>query len=200
MRIPFVTAAFAALVLSLPVSAQKVQVFGGNGERASTSQILFGEGVMAGMAINYGQPVWKDSHEKMLDSLKGKLLRLGKDWWTTFTTSVDVEIGGTKVPAGAYLLGLSCDKDGNFSLAVLDASKALKGGAAPWPMDDKGTMNWKPDFTAPLTLHKGEAKESVEKLTITLAANAADLSKGTFTIAWGKHTLTAPLAVAVAKK
>lgn len=200
MRFPFVTTALAALCLSLPVAAQKVQVFGGNGDRAATSQILFGEGLMAGMSITYGQPVWKDSHNAMMEKLKGKLLRLGKDWWTTFTTSSDVEIGGVKIAAGAYLLGLHCDKDGKFSLAGIDAGKAMKAGAMPWPMDEEGNMNWKPDFLVPLQLNKDASKESVEKLTMTLAANGDDLSKGTFTLAWGTHTLTAPMAVVVAAK
>jgi hypothetical protein len=200
MRIPFLAKSLTLLCLALPATAQKVQVFGGNGDRAATSQILFGNGVMAGMSITYGQPQWQDNYDGMLDKLKGKLLRLGKDWWTTFTSSADVEIGGVKIPAGAYLLGLSCDKDGKFALAVLDAAKALKAAATPWPIDDAGNMNWKPDMLIPLTLNQGTAKESAEKLTITLQANGDDLAKGTFTLAWGKHTLTAPLAVLVAKK
>lgn len=200
MRPSFFTTSLTLLCLALPATAQKVQVFGGNADRAATTQVLFGANVMAGMSITYGQPQWHDHYDGMLEKLKGKLLRLGKDWWTTFTTSADVEIGGVKLAAGAYLLGLSCDKDGKFALAVLEASKGLKAGAAPWPLDDAGAMNWKPDHLIPLTLHQGEAKESVEKLTITLKANADDLAKGSLTLAWGKHTLTASLAVLTAKQ
>lgn len=200
MRFPFLTAVAAALCLALPATAQKVQVFGGNGERATSSQVLFGQGLMAGMAITYGQPMWQDSHNAMMDSLKGKLLRLGKDWWTTFNTSVDVEIGGTKIPAGAYVVGLMCDKDGNFSLALHDQTKAMKAGATPWPIDENGGMNWKPEILAPLTLHKDKAEESVAKMTMTLKANAEDLANGSFSIAWGKHVLDAKLAVLVPAK
>ncbi|MBM4061540.1 MAG: DUF2911 domain-containing protein [Planctomycetes bacterium] len=200
MRIPFLPAALAALCFALPASAQKVEVFGGSGTRAASTQVLFGDGIMAGMSISYGQPVWQDSYDALTDQAKGRLLRLGKDWWTLFTTSVDVAIGGTKIPAGAYVAGLQCDKDGKWNLALLEATKAMKQGATPWPIDEEGTMNWKPDLLAPLQLQKGANKEPIEKLTITLAANGEDLQKGTFTIAWGKHQLTAPLAVAAAKK
>lgn len=200
MRFPLLTSLATALCLALPATAQKVQVFGGNGERASSSQILFGPGIMAGMAVNYSQPTWKESHNELMDSLKGKLLRLGKDWWTTFNTSVDVEFGGVKVPKGSYLLGLSCDKEGKFSLALLDAAKALKAGAAPWPLDDQGTMNWKPDILAPMELHKDVADTSVTKMTMTLKANAEDLADGSFTIAWGKHELRTKLAVLAGTK
>ena len=200
MRFPVLSAALAALCFALPTTAQKVQIYGGNGERAQTSQLLFGENVMAGMQIVYSQPLWKDSHNAMMESLKGKLLRLGKDWWTTFNTTVDLEISGVKVPAGSYVLGLDCSKEGKFSLAFLDSTKAMKQGAMPFPVDEKGTMNWKPEFLVPVELHKDSAKESVAKMTMTLTANADDLSKGSFELAWGKHTLTAPVAVVLAKK
>ena len=200
MRFPFLTAVAAALCLALPTTAQDVKVFEGKGERATSSQVVFGNGVVAGMAIAYGRPTWKDSHNAMLDSLKGKLLRLGSDWWTTFNTSVDVEIGGTKILAGAYVVGLMCDKDGKFSLALHDQTKAMKAGATPWPIDENGGMNWKPEILAPLTLHKDKAEESVAKMTMTLKANAEDLANGSFSIAWGKHVLDAKLAVLVPAK
>jgi hypothetical protein len=202
MRLPILSAAFAALCLALPTAAQangQIQIFGGDGDRAATTQILFGADVMAGMSITYGQPAWSDSYDAMLEKIKGRLNRLGKDWWTTFTTSAAVEIGGVKVPAGAYVVGLDCDKDGKFSLALHEATSAMKAGATPWPIDKEGTMNWKPEILVPLTLNKGTAAESVAKMTMTLVANAKDLKQGTFTLAWGKHTLTAPLAVHTGK-
>jgi hypothetical protein len=199
MRFPILTAALAALCFSAPTLAQDVQVFGGKGTRAASTLVMFGKDVMAGMSVTYGEPGWQDSHEKMLPELKGRLLRLGKDWWTTFTTSVAIDIGGTKIPAGSYLLGLQCDKDGKFSLALLDATKGMQQGAVPFENPQTKQMNWKPDMLAPLTFNQGTAKESVAKMSIELKADQTDPSKGTFTIAWGKHTLTAPMTIQLKK-
>ena len=187
-------AAFAALCLSLPAAAQKVQVFGGAAERASSSLVMFGENTMAGITVTYGQPMWQPEYDSMLDKLKGKLNRLGKDMWTTFLTTVPVEIGGAKVEAGSYVVGLMCDKDGKFHLALLDATKSAKAGTLPF-----GDQTWTPDVLCPLTLNKDGAKESAKKMTMTLAADEKDPSNGTFTLAWGKHTLTGALQIQLAK-
>jgi hypothetical protein len=172
----------------------KVQVFGGHGERAATSQILFGDGIMSGMSITYGQPVWQDAYNGMLDRLKGKLLRLGKDWWTTFTTSCDLAFDDVKVPAGAYLVGLACDVDGNFALTLLEASKGMRQGALPFSTNEQGTMNWQPDLRIPLQLHRDGNSETVSQLRITLSANGDNLRDGKFELAWGKHLLTSSFA------
>jgi hypothetical protein len=191
MRLPILSAAFAALCLAVPAAAQ-VQVHAGNGTCAASTAVFFGEKVMGGMQITYNQPPWKEENEAKIEQAKGHLNRLGMNWWSMFNTSVDVEIGGTKVPAGCYVLGLDCSKDGKWSLALLDASKAMKAGAMPFPVDEKGTMNWKPEILAPLE-HKNDAKTVAEKMTMTLELSK-DL-KGSYTLAWGKHTLTAAMTV-----
>ncbi|MBL8756040.1 MAG: DUF2911 domain-containing protein, partial [Planctomycetes bacterium] len=144
--------------------------------------------------VTHGQPEWKAEYDGMLDKLKGKTNRLGKDMWTTFATSVPVEIGGAKVPAGSYVVALHCDNDGKFSLAMLDSTKAMQAGAMPF-----GPQKWTPDVTCPLTLNKDVAKEVAAKMTMELKADAKDPMQGTFTLAWGKHTLTAPLAIHAGK-
>jgi hypothetical protein len=194
MRFPFVSAALAALCFALPATAQKVQVFGGNSTRACSSLVLFGDNVMAGLTITHGQPEWQPEYDGMLDKLKGKLNRLGKDLWTTFMSSVPCEIGGVKVPAGSYVVALHCDDKGQFALAMMDASKAMKDGAMPF-----GPQKWTPDVVCPLTLNKDVAKEAVSKMEMTLKADEAEPTKGAFTLAWGKHTLTAPIAIHIGK-
>ncbi|MFK7742663.1 MAG: DUF2911 domain-containing protein [Planctomycetota bacterium] len=199
MRLPTLSAAFAALCLALPTTAQhgmeKMQVFGGPSQRACSSVILFGQNIMAGMTITHGQPVWQDKYTGMLNQLKGKTLRLGKDLWTTFMTSVAVEIGGTKVPAGSYCAGLVCDDAGNFSLALIDSTTTMKKGLMPF-----GPQEWKPEVLIPLTLNKDVTKKSVEKMTMTLVTEKDNPMKGMFTLAWGPHSLTAPMQVHSEKK
>lgn len=198
MRLSLIATAFATFCLALPTTAQKVQVFGGNSERNATTQILFGENLAGGISIEHGQPMWQDSHDEMLPKLKGKLLRLGKDWWTTMTTSFALNIGGTKVPAGSYLVGLNCDQDGEFALALLEATKGLKAGALPFSMNEAGSMNWKPDYLCPLDMKKGTADEVVEKMTMTLKIDGATLA-GSYTLAWGTHQLVSVVTVSTGK-
>ncbi|MBX3461959.1 MAG: DUF2911 domain-containing protein [Planctomycetes bacterium] len=190
MRLPILTAALAALTFVLPAAAQKVRVFGGNTQRACSSVLLFGEGVMAGITVTYGQPEWQAEYEQMLDRLKGKLNRLGKDLWTTFLNSCDVEIGGTKIPAGSWVVGLSCDADGNFGLAFLDATKAMQAGTMPF-----GPQTWKPDHVAPMELRRDASKDAVAKMTMELKAEADEPTRGTFTLSWGRHQLVGALAI-----
>ena len=195
MRFHFAATILATVCLALPATAQKLNAFAANGERAETrigvASADFSTFALA--TVTHGQPAWKAEYDGMLDKLKGKMNRLGKDWFTTLTNSSELEIGGTKLPAGSYIVGLHCDKDGKFSLAFMDAGKAMKDGVNPF-------MEWKPEFSAPVTLNKDAAKESVAKMTMTFHAEEGGEGKGTFTIAWGKHTLTAPVMLHAPKK
>jgi hypothetical protein len=192
MHFPRLTAALAALCFALPTTAQ--DVYNVSGERMASTALAFGGNSMAAMTISYGQPMWKEEYTGMLDKLKGKMNRLGKDFWTTFMTASAVEIGGVKVAAGSYVVGLHCDKDGKLALAFLDASKAMKDGVMPWDQKE-----WTPDAVCPLTLNKDVAKDSVQKMTMEVKLDEKAPTKGSFTLAWGKHTATAPVAIPAAK-
>lgn len=195
MRFPLLSAALAAVCLAVPATAQKIQVFGGNSQRADSSLILFGQNMMAGINITHGQPEWNDKYTGMLDKLKGKTHRLGKNLWTTFMTSTPISIGGTKVKAGSYCVALKCDDNGKFALAMINANKAMRQNLMPFMPN-----NWKPDVVTPLTLNKDASKESVQKMTMTLAVDKKSPMNGTFTLAWGPHTLTADLKILPAEK
>jgi hypothetical protein len=195
MRSHLITAALAAICFTLPATAQKVRVFGGIGQRASTSVLFFGENVMGAVTIVHGEPQWQPSYDGRIDEVKGKLLRLGKDLWTTYMSSVDVEIGGVNVPAGSYVVGLQCDEDGNFGLAFLDATKALKNGTMPF-----GAQTWTPDVVAPLALKRNASEEVVSKLKMELTADEEDPPSGNVTLSWGKHQLHAALKIHIAEK
>jgi len=197
MRFNLIPAAFAAFCLALPTTAQekKVQVFGGNTQRAASTMILFGQGLMAGVTIVHGQPEWNDKYTGMLDKLKGKTNRLGKDFWTTFMTNSPIEIGGSKIEPGCYCVALHCDKEGKFSLVMTDSTAAMKKSYMPW-----GPFEWKPAAKAPLKLNMNASKKSQQTMLMTLKANDDNPMNGTFTLAWGPHTLTAPVKVHKAEK
>src|SRR5262245_56274783 len=106
--------ALAVAALALPASqSQQLQAFGGNSPRMAATRLCFDQQLRGMICVQYGQPTWKAEYDGMLEKLKGKQLRLGKDFWTTFNTTVALDVGGTAVPAGAYYLGLTCGADGN---------------------------------------------------------------------------------------
>jgi hypothetical protein len=202
MRFPLL-AALAAACLAFPVVAQ-TESHAMSSTRNETRMLMFTRPDFSGFAmasLTHGQPAWKPEYDGNLEklevdgkSVKGAVLRLGKDWWTTLITSSEFEIGGAKIAPGSYVVGLQCDKDGKFALALMDSTKAMKEGVTPF------TPNWKPEILAPLTLNKGAAKEPVEKMTMTFTGDQSAVGKGTFTLAWGKHTLTAPVQLHAPKK
>lgn len=105
--------------------------------------------------------------------------------FTTLIAFSELEIGGAKIAPGSYIAALHCDKDGKFGLALLDSTMAMKEKVYPG-------ADFKPDVLCPMTLNKDAAKDVVAKMSMTFDAKKEDGGKGTFTIAWRKHTLTAP--------
>jgi hypothetical protein len=191
MRIPFL-AALAALTLTVATSAQD-QKLGGmavSSERGETRLMVANKdfSVFSLASLTYGRPDWSPKHagdvDKM-DAFKGKTIRLGKDGFTTLITFSELEIGGAKIGPGSYIVALQLDNDGKPSLAFLDSTKAMKEKVFPG-------MDFKADVLAPVTFNKGASKDVVAKMTMTFDAKKEDGGKGTLTIAWGPHTVTAP--------
>jgi hypothetical protein len=193
MRFQILAAAVAAVTF---VSArQEKQVFGGPDpdRRASTVFVSTDNGALAGASISYSQAEWRDGHERMLEQLRaGPYTRLGKGWWTTFDTIGTLEIGGTKIDAGSYYLGLAVAEDGAFRLLLFDSKQTMKSGLLPATTAlYRGEV--KPEITAPLTLAKNSLKEVVARLEIEITADKNDPATGRFSIRWGKHELSAPV-------
>lgn len=209
MRLSILSAA-CAVCLAVPALAQegtaknppptdastpkKFQSMAFPGAHAQTTLAVFTSDFSAGSmaTISHGQPEWNDKYDAMLETLKGTTQRLGSGAWTSLTTTTELELGGTKIPAGAYVVAVAVAKDGAFSLALCDSGKAAKSGLMPG-----GPQTWKPEYTVPMT--KGVGKEVASKMTMTFDADPKVPGKGNFTIAWGKHTLTAPATLSTPK-
>jgi hypothetical protein len=192
MRFPLIPALLCAALFAAPTTAQKMRGMAFSGPRHSTTLAMFASDFSVGhMAIvAHGQPTWKEAYadfDGLIAKYKGQINRLGSNWWTTLQSSTTLELGGVAIPAGSYVVAIAIDETGKkFSLALLDATKAMKTGAMPFQ-----PAKWTPDVTVPMTFHKDAAEQPVEKMTMTFEADAETAGKGTFTIAWGPHTLTA---------
>src|SRR5208283_2719107 len=113
----------AVVLLSLiPAHAQQskpvVTPEGGPPDDRASTRVLYWNRLQhaaAGQfAIDYGRPVWKSVYEdpvKFGQMTKGKVWRMGSNFWTTLDTCLPLKISGKDVPVGYYYLGLHRSED-----------------------------------------------------------------------------------------
>lgn len=193
MRFQFLAAALAALTFIATLPAQRVSGGPDPDRRASSVFVASDSGALAAASISYTAPTWRDSYDGMLAQLKAaNYTMLGKNWWTTLDTIGALEIGGTRIEAGSYYLGLAVGKDGAFSLLVFDSQRAMKARLLP-ATTALYTGEAKADIKAPLTFAKDSLASVVGKMEIEITADPKDPATGKLSIRWGKHELSAPV-------
>jgi hypothetical protein len=146
------------------------------------------------LTITFGRPVWKKEYENspFFDiATKGKIWRLGNDYWTILDTNIPLKISGKDVPVGLWYLGLYRSSDGgSWSLSFIDPVKARGIRLDPFAIN-KAPI----EFKIPMALESPE--ESKERLTISLSAQKENIKNVTLKIAWGKLQLSAPVQVSL---
>ncbi len=198
----FSYAAIVAVLALVPtLTAQRVDGGADPDRRSSTVAVSSEEaGVLAAVSISYSSPAWQDSHDGMLEQLKGSnYTRLGKGWWTTFDTVGRIEIGGQAIEAGSYYLGLAVAKDGAWSLLLFDSGQAMKRRLLPGTTA-LYTGEARAELRAPMTLGKEPLAEVVTRLEIEIRADKGDVTAGRLSIRWGRHELSAPVRFHLAKE
>jgi Protein of unknown function (DUF2911) len=145
-------------------------------------------------AIDYGRPAWKKDYDdpaKFDQMTKGRVWRLGSNFWTTLDTQLPLKIGARSVSPGYYYLGLRRSGDGSaWSLAFIDPSKVRSARIDAFQIERAPV-----EFEIPMTVEP--AKGSTERLTLTLAYAKETPKDVKLTIAWGKLQLSAPIQVTV---
>jgi len=148
------------------------------------------------LAIDYGRPAWKKDYEdpaKFDGMTKGKVWRMGSNFWTLLDTSLPLKISGKSVSPGYYFLGLARSADGSkWSLAFIDPVKVRAARGDGFEM-----QRAKVEFEAPVTVEK--ATSTVDKLTITFSYKEDAPTKVTLKVAWGNFLVTAPVDVTLIK-
>jgi hypothetical protein len=175
-------------------------VEGGNppDDRASARVLYWNEtaNTAAGqIAVNYGRPVWKKEYEdaaKFDAMTKGKVWRMGSNFWSNLYTDVPINIAGKALNPGLYFLGLQRSADGSsWSLAFIDPMKVRDAHIDAFDIR-KATV----EFTAPMTADS-PSSDPVEKLTITMTHPENNMRDVTLKVAWGHLALSAPVKVSV---
>ena len=176
----------------------KIIAFGSDSPERGTTRVGYWnneKNMGAGQfAIDYGRPVWRKEYEdtaKFDKMTKGKVYRLGSNFWTTLDTDMPLTIAGKTIPAGMWYLGLHRSEDGaSWSLAFIDPAKARAAHV------DASEIERAPiAYKVPMTFEQGA--EAKDKLTIDLLFQKPNLNAVTLKIAWGKMQLTAPIQVPV---
>ncbi len=190
----------AALLIATSLHArqnQKIEVEGGDVDDRGSARVLYwndsAHAAAGQFAINYGRPVWRKEYEDSakFDSMtKGKVWRMGSNYWSNLYTDVPLTIAGTAVAPGLYFLGLQRSADGSsWSLAFIDPVKVRKAR-----IDAFQISKAKVEFTAPMSIEPATS-EAVEKLTLTVTHPENDIHNATLKVAWGHLALTAPIKV-----
>lgn len=174
----------------------KIGAFGSDSPARGTTRVGYWnneKNMGAGQfAIDYGRPVWRKEYEDTANfdkMTKGKVYRLGSNFWTTLDTDMPLTIAGKTIPAGLWYLGLHRSADGAvWSLVFIDPAKARAAHV------DASEIERAPiAYKAPMTIDQsGEPKD---KLTIDLLFSKPNLDKVTLKIGWGKIQLSAPIQV-----
>jgi len=199
-------AALGAFILLLALSAQAQQsqpvivAEGGQPDDRGSARVLYWntklDGSAGQFAINYGRPVWKSVYEDpaKFDALtKGKIWRMGSNFWTDLDTSVPLKVSGREVPIGHYYLGLHRSADSaNWSLAFIDPATVRSAH-----LDAFDIRKAPIEFEVPMSVAKSDTK--TEKLTLTLSYPQTDTRKVTLKLVWGNLVLTAPIEATVAE-
>jgi hypothetical protein len=176
----------------------KIVAEGGTPDDRSSARVLYWNtqtNVPAGQfAIDYGRPVWKKEYEESatFDAMtRGKIWRMGSNFWSILDTQLPLSIGGKKVPAGFYYLGLHRSEEGSeWSLVFIDPGRVRKARLDAFQIEKAPV-----EFEALMSIAKAETR--AEKLTITLSYPKDDIKHLTMRVAWGNLALSAPIEVVV---
>jgi len=146
---------------------------------------------VAAVSIEFGRPVWNrqlDNPATFDQLTRGKVWRLGSDYWTTLDTNLPLTIAGRKIAVGLWYLGLDRSADGaTWSLAFIDPVKARSGG-----MDGHWMDRVPVELKVPLIVETTTGALT-EKLAITLTAQPDNMRNLTLRIAWGRLRLATPV-------
>ena len=177
----------------------KIEAEGGTPDDRASARVLYWNGqtnsAAGQVAIDYGRPVWKKQYNdaaKFDAMTRGKVWRMGSNYWTILDTNLPLSISGKRVAAGLYYLGLHRSDNGSeWSLAFIDPAKARKMHLDAFQVERAPV-----EFEAHMS-NVSKTENQAEKLTITLSYPKEDIKHVTMQIDWGNLVLSTPIEVTV---
>ncbi len=200
MKSIVVAGAFLSMVFPLLAQQQRPAMVAEDGtpQERGSARVLYwntkADTAYGQFAIDYGRPVWRKEYDDTasFDKLtKGKIYRLGSNFWTVLDTHLPLRISGKEVSPGHYYLGLARSADGDkWSLVFIDSTKARSMHLDAFQIERAPVLFQVPMSVEPVT-------DRSEKLTITLSYTKVKPKDVKLAISWGKLRLTAPVEVTV---
>lgn len=141
------------------------------------TDVKFSDGKM--LVVQYSQPGINDPKTKQPRVVWGQLVpwgavwRMGANEATSFETDTDLDVGGTKVPAGSYTLDLLPQQNGPWKLII---NKTTGNWGIPYP----GAAS----DLARIDMKVSPIPTTVERFTIKLAPAKGETT--TLTLQWEK--------------
>jgi hypothetical protein len=176
----------------------KIVAEGGSPDDRASARVLYwnaqADAAAGQVAIDYGRPLWKKEYDDAakFDALtRGKIWRMGSNFWTTLDTQLPLSISGKKLAVGSYYLGLHRSEEGSeWSLVFIDPARVRKARLDAFQIEKAPV-----EFEAVMSTTKADAPTA--KLTITLSYPKDDIKHVTMRVAWGNLVLSAPMEVAL---
>ena len=177
----------------------KVVAEGGTPDDRASARVLYwnsqSNSAAGQLAIDYGRPVWRKEYNdsaKFDAMTRGKVWRMGSNYWTILDTNLPLSIGGKKVPIGLYYIGLHRSEEGSeWSLAFIDPAKARKMHLDAFQIERAPV-----EFEAHMS-NVSKTESPAQKLTITLSYPKNDIKHVTMLVVWGNLSLSTPIEVTV---
>lgn len=158
---------------SIPKDEKKMQL----PSPPACTDVKFADG--KAITIEYSQPGMKGRVVWGQLVPWGKVWRMGANEATSFTTDVDLMVGGTKVPAGSYSLDLLPQQNGPWKLIV---NKTTGQWGIPYPGEasDLARIDMKtsslPNPVERFTMKLAPAKGGATTLTLEWEKTAASIA------------------------
>jgi hypothetical protein len=130
------------------------------------------------MTIDYSRPSLKGRHVGQELAPFGKVWRTGANEATALTTETDLDIGGTKVPAGKYTV-YTLPSESGWKLIINKQT-------GQW-----GTVYDEKQDLARIDMQKSQTKAPVEQFTISFDKKGADTAD--LVMEWENTRLTVPV-------
>ncbi len=200
MKLNLLVGALVALVMPLKAQQLKPAMVAEDGavQERGSARVLYwntkADTAFGQFAIDYGRPVWRKEYDdpSNFDKLtKGKIYRLGSNFWTVLDTQLPLRISGRDVAPGQYCLGLARSAEGDrWSLAFIDSTRVRSMRLDAFQIERAPVL-----FQVPLNGEPASGRS--EKLTITFSYAKEKPKDVELRIAWGTIQLAAPVEVMV---
>ncbi|HSR70122.1 MAG TPA: DUF2911 domain-containing protein [Acidobacteriota bacterium] len=141
------------------------------------------------VAIEYGQPPWKQEYAQQFDRLtRGKRWRMGQNYWSNLDTRFPLRMGQTTVQPGIYYAVLERSAEDDWALILLDPDSTYEMKIDAWHVNRKESPE---GLRVPLQWSKEE--RVADKLQIDFTLDEADHRKAVLNIRFGPHRLWVPV-------